>query len=205
VPAAARTATSADASQRPVPAPNASRWLAEADELRAFVETRCWSSDKQSYVRFAGTEELDAGLLLGVLAGYGDPTGERLSGTIEAIRRKLTDGPYVHRYSGEDGLSGSEGAFLACSFWLAESLARAGRVDEATRLMGELVTLALHAPRAFRDASKRPETALLKPKPLGTHFGTLCRNAAMQARGRALRHSQRNRPLGAPQGGCLAP
>lgn len=125
-----------------IPAGHAPVWRVEADELRAFVETRCWSAGKQSYVRFSGSEELDASLLLGVLFGYGDPRNERLSGTVEAIRRELAHGPYVHRYSGEDGLSGSEGAFLSCSFWLAEALARAGRIDEATELMDELVELA---------------------------------------------------------------
>jgi GH15 family glucan-1,4-alpha-glucosidase len=125
-----------------IPDDRAPHWRAEANELRAFVDTRCWSEDKQSYVRFAGGEELDASLLLGVLFGWGDPRGRRLSGTVEAVRRELGHGPYVHRYSGEDGLSGSEGAFLSCSFWLAEALAHAGRLEEATSLLDELVALA---------------------------------------------------------------
>lgn len=125
-----------------IPAGHAPRWRTEANELRTFIETGCWSAIQRSYVRFSGSEELDASLLLGVLSGYGDPTGERLSGTVDAIRRELAHGPYVNRYSGEDGLSGSEGAFVSCSFWLAEALARVGRIDEAIALMDELVELA---------------------------------------------------------------
>jgi GH15 family glucan-1,4-alpha-glucosidase len=57
------------------------------------------------------------------------------------LRRELTTGPFVRRYSGEDGLAGAEGAFLTCSFWLAEALARTGRLDDAVELMDELVDL----------------------------------------------------------------
>jgi GH15 family glucan-1,4-alpha-glucosidase len=93
-------------------------------------------------VRAADSDELDASLLLGVLFSYGDPRGGRWAGTIEALRRELTTGPFVRRYTGEDGLAGAEGAFLTCSFWLAEALARTGRLDDAAGLMDELVELA---------------------------------------------------------------
>ena len=66
----------------------------------------------------------------------------RSLGTISTLDRRLRHGPYVDRYSGEDGLAGNEGAFLACSFWLAESLARTGRLPQAIELMDELVGLA---------------------------------------------------------------
>jgi GH15 family glucan-1,4-alpha-glucosidase len=125
-----------------IPGRGISRWQTEAGAIRRFVETRCWSEAKRSYVRFAGSEELDASLLLGVLFGYVDARGDRLSGTIDAVRRELGHGPFVYRYSGEDGVAGSDGAFLPCSFWLAESLARAGRHHEATELMEELVGFA---------------------------------------------------------------
>jgi GH15 family glucan-1,4-alpha-glucosidase len=125
-----------------LPDRHARRWRAEAEAIRAFVETRCFSEEKQSYVRFAGSDELDASLLLGLLFSYGDARSDRWAGTIEAIRRELGHGPFVRRYTGEDGLSGSEGAFLSCSFWLAESLARTGRLDDAVALMDELVALA---------------------------------------------------------------
>jgi GH15 family glucan-1,4-alpha-glucosidase len=61
--------------------------------------------------------------------------------TIDAIADALGNGPFVHRYSGHDGLRGAEGAFLACSFWLVEALARSGRVERASALMSELATI----------------------------------------------------------------
>jgi GH15 family glucan-1,4-alpha-glucosidase len=125
-----------------IPNGRAPRWRAAAEAIRGFIEGECWSPAKRSYVRFAGTEELDASLLLGVLHGYDDRGGERMRSTVEAVRRELADGPYLHRYSGEDGLPGTDGAFVCCSFWLAEALARSGRVDEAAELMDRLVALA---------------------------------------------------------------
>ena len=125
-----------------IPDRHAARWRAEADAIREFVEMRCFSQEKDSYVRSAGSQELDASLLLGVLFAYGDASSERWAGTIEAISRELAHGPFVHRYTGEDGLAGAEGAFLACSFWLVEALARTGRTGDAVRLMHELVGLA---------------------------------------------------------------
>ena len=62
--------------------------------------------------------------------------------TVAAIQQTLQDGPYVARYLGTDGVVGGEGAFLACSFWLVEALARCGRTDEAVPLMDQLVALA---------------------------------------------------------------
>jgi len=119
----------------------AGRWRQEAAAVQAFVEANCWSEHKQSYVRAVGSDELDAALLFAALMGYEDPD-RRLSKTIDAIRRELCEGPLVRRYSAEDGLSGAEGAFLTCSFWLVDALARDGRVDDAIPLMEELLALA---------------------------------------------------------------
>jgi GH15 family glucan-1,4-alpha-glucosidase len=118
------------------------RWSRERDGVRQFVETRCYADHKRSYTRSADNDALDAALLLGVLARYDDPTSPRLQGTVDAIRRELGRGPLVHRYLSADGLPGEDGAFLACSFWLAEAYARQGRLDEAGELIDELVDLA---------------------------------------------------------------
>ena len=118
------------------------RWQRQRDEIRAFVDDRCYAEDKGSYTRSADERHLDASLLLGVIARYADPAEPRLVGTVDAVRRELARGPLVTRYVGEDGLPGEEGAFVACSFWLAEAYARQGRVDEAAELMDELIGLA---------------------------------------------------------------
>jgi GH15 family glucan-1,4-alpha-glucosidase len=125
-----------------IPDRHAQSWAREAQSIQDFVETRCFSQEKRSYVRHSGSDELDASLLLGVLLSYGDPGTDRWDGTIEAVRRELGNRPFVRRYSGDDGLAGSEGAFLTCSFWLAEALARRGRVKEAVERMDELIGLA---------------------------------------------------------------
>ena len=125
-----------------IPARHAWTWQHERSAVGEFVETRCWSAELGSYTRQAGTHELDASLLLGVLFEYVSPDPDRLSATVDAVRRELGNGPLLSRYEGDDGLSGTEGAFVCCSFWLADALARIGRIDQATALMDELVGLA---------------------------------------------------------------
>jgi GH15 family glucan-1,4-alpha-glucosidase len=125
-----------------LPDANIARWRQESTRVRDFVESNCFSATKHSYTRAASEDALDASLLLAVLAGYDRPDAPRLVGTVDAVRDELAHGPLVHRYLNDDGLPGSDGAFLACSFWLVEALARQGRVEEAAELMDELVALA---------------------------------------------------------------
>ena len=125
-----------------IPRAQASRWGREAEAIRVFVEESCWSERVGSYVRSAGSSELDSSLLLAALMDYPSKRDHRLSATITALRRELGSGPLLNRYGGEDGLVGREGSFLCCSFWLADALARAGRVGEATELMEQLLGLA---------------------------------------------------------------
>src|SRR5207249_431663 len=121
-----------------LPAKHLERWQREQSRIREFVETRCYSDAKASYTRSAGEEELDAALLLAVLAEYDDPSSPRLIGTVDAVRRELGRGPLVYRWADEPG------AFLTCSFWLADAYARQARLEQAATLIAELVGLANH-------------------------------------------------------------
>jgi GH15 family glucan-1,4-alpha-glucosidase len=121
-----------------IPDRNTESWRRSRSQVEDFIWSECWSDDKESLVRSSGSEDLDAALLLGAHFGFG-ADGDGLSRTIDAIGRELRHGPFVYRYSGGDGLEGREGAFLACSFWLVEALAREGSIDEAAELMDELV------------------------------------------------------------------
>jgi GH15 family glucan-1,4-alpha-glucosidase len=117
------------------------RWSHEEEEIAAFVDEHGWDGDRSTYVSAADQSELDASLLTMILFGFRKPDDERMTGLIEAVRRELAVGPLVYRYRRDDGVGGEEGAFLTCSFWLADALARAGRIDEASQLMDELVAL----------------------------------------------------------------
>ncbi|MBO0776026.1 MAG: glycoside hydrolase family 15 protein, partial [Actinobacteria bacterium] len=112
-----------------LPSWHASRWTAAAAEIRAWVNECCWSAAKDSYTMYAGTEDLDAAVLLAARTGFCDPDKSRLRTTIDAIRRELTaTSPLLYRYS---SVRGKEGAFAACTFWLTEALVCDGRIDEA--------------------------------------------------------------------------
>lgn len=112
---------------------SAARWRAEADIIRAWIEEHCWSERKQAYTFYAGTEDLDASVLLG--ASFGFDRGPRMSSTIDAVRGELAAGPLLYRYS---GVHAEEETFIACAYWVVEALVRVGRRAEAEQLMTEL-------------------------------------------------------------------
>ena len=115
------------------------RWQSERDALAADVRARGFDPHRGSYVRSYGAHDLDAALLLLPTLGFEEPGSPRLSGTVSAIRAELATGPFVYRYPPSESEAGTEGAFLACSFWLVDALARLGRMDEAEGLFESLL------------------------------------------------------------------
>jgi GH15 family glucan-1,4-alpha-glucosidase len=124
----------------------AKRWAALRDEIRRDIMTKGYDEDRKTFTQFYGSRELDAALLMMSLVGFLPADDERVRGTVAAVEQHLLRDGFVQRYSqppnrGVDGLPAGEGAFLACSFWLADNYALMGRRDEARDLFERLLAL----------------------------------------------------------------
>jgi GH15 family glucan-1,4-alpha-glucosidase len=120
------------------------RWRAVAGRIQAWIEKHGWDDDTGAYIRAPELRELDASILTLPIVEY-EADRLRLNATVDAVRDRLGTGPLLFRYLGYDGVPGGQGAFTTCSFWLADALARLGRVEEAATLMDELIPLATDA------------------------------------------------------------
>jgi GH15 family glucan-1,4-alpha-glucosidase len=121
-----------------LPDGHAAQWRKQRDRLHAWIEEKAWSDELDAYCGWAGERALDAGVLRAVRMGY--PERERLSRTVDTIRERLAAAPgLIYRTSDHIG---KEGAFVACSFWVVEALARLGRVDVACATMEQILPYA---------------------------------------------------------------
>jgi GH15 family glucan-1,4-alpha-glucosidase len=121
----------------------ADEWTAERDRIREAILDRGWSAVKQAFAQSFDSDELDGAQLLMPILGFLPASDERMRSTIDAIARELTEDGLVLRYRAEeglnaDGLTGEEGTFVICSFWLVSCLAKAGDVDRAQQLFDRL-------------------------------------------------------------------
>ncbi|MGW1185607.1 glycoside hydrolase family 15 protein [Streptomyces drozdowiczii] len=130
----------------PTLAGDADRWRAMRDAVHREVCEKGYDPVRNTFTQSYGSRELDAATLLIIRTGFLPPDDPRVIGTVDAVREELGSGNgLVRRYSTDgpsiDGLPGGEGAFLACSFWLADALRMTGRTDEATELFEQLLDL----------------------------------------------------------------
>jgi GH15 family glucan-1,4-alpha-glucosidase len=122
------------------------RWRALRREIHDEVCDQGFDAERNAFVQFYGGSQLDASLLMIPLVGFLPATDPRMRGTVEAVQRELSVDGLVLRYHPEgsadvDGLPPGEGAFLACSFWLADNLALMGRQREAREQFERLLSL----------------------------------------------------------------
>jgi GH15 family glucan-1,4-alpha-glucosidase len=140
--AADRMARSVRTHGLPGPAP---RWEAIRDQIHHDVVSNAFDADRNTFTQAYGSTALDASLLLIPRVGFLPGTDPRVVGTIAAIRRELSEGSgLIRRYQTnqtDDGLKGSEGLFIACSFWLVDALCAAGQRRDATGLFERLLGL----------------------------------------------------------------
>ncbi len=119
-------------------------WKKERETIRNEILEQGWSEKRKSFVQTYGGEALDAALLMIPTVGFLPADDPRVVATVEAIQRDLTEDGLIRRYrtdATKDGIAGGEGAFLVCTFWLADALAMIGRSDEATELFERLLSL----------------------------------------------------------------
>jgi GH15 family glucan-1,4-alpha-glucosidase len=120
------------------------RWRKLRDQIHDEVCTKGYDPNRNTFVQFYESKELDASLLMIPLVGFLPAEDRRVRGTVEAIERDLTRDGFVARYDPKeeiDGLPPGEGVFLPCTFWLADTYALLGRHSDATKLFERLLQL----------------------------------------------------------------
>ena len=120
------------------------RWVKLRNDIKDEVLRFGYSTELNSFVQYYGSKELDASLLMLPLVGFISADDPRMKGTVAAIEKNLMNSGLVARYnthSAVDGLSGEEGAFIACSFWLVDNYILQNRMSEAKELFEHLLGL----------------------------------------------------------------
>jgi GH15 family glucan-1,4-alpha-glucosidase len=122
------------------------RWRAVRDAIHAEVLEKGFDPERKTFTQYYGSKTLDASVLMIPIVGFLPPRDPRVVGTVEAIEKELVHDGFVLRYDAErasdvDGLSGREGAFLACSFWFVDNLELIGRRKDALELFERLLSL----------------------------------------------------------------
>ena len=120
------------------------RWEALRDRIHREVCEHGWDDERKTFTQYYGSKELDASLLLAPLVGFIAPDDPRALGTLAACERELMHDGFLHRYptaDGVDGLPPGEGAFLLCTFWLADNYMLVGREREARETFERLLDL----------------------------------------------------------------
>jgi GH15 family glucan-1,4-alpha-glucosidase len=139
------------------------RWEEEALWIQSLVMSRGYDPRRETFVQAFDRPSIDAANLRIPLVGFLSPDDPRIAGTILRIESELCDGPFVYRYRADDGISDPEGAFLPCSFWLVECLARAGERRRARQNFERL----LHAAGPLRLFSEEYDPR--RATPLGNY------------------------------------
>jgi GH15 family glucan-1,4-alpha-glucosidase len=146
------------------------RWRRIRDQIHREVCAKGYDAKRNTFTQSYGSVDLDAALLLIPQVGFLPADDPRVAGTVTAVHRELSEHGFVHRYPthpgvSSDGLTGVEGAFLACSFWLADGFRAIGREDDARELFERLLSLRNdvgllaeeYDPRARRQVGNFPQ------------------------------------------------
>ncbi len=162
----------------------------ERDRVYETIMTRGYDSQRRTFVQYFGTTALDASNLIMPLLFFVSPTDPRMLGTLDRTMEELVSDSLVYRYEigkgAGDGLTGLEGTFNMCTFWLVEALTRAGRVDEARFIFEKMLTYANHLGLYAEETGPLGEALGNFPQAF-THLGLISAafNLDRRLRGRA--------------------
>lgn len=173
-------------------------WRREREAIHATIMEQGYDAERKSFVQSFGSRSLDASNLLIARVGFLPASDPRFQGTIDATIRELTENGLVYRYNAEesaDGVSGGEGAFGLCTFWLADALSLSGRVDEARELFEGMLSRANDLGLFPEEIDPRSGSFLGNFPQAFTHVGLI---DSAQILGRALGG-------GGPRGALLDP
>lgn len=123
----------------------AARWRERADAIRRFIESEAWNPRLNSYTAAAGSEDLDASLLVLADIGFHEPEHPRFEGTLKAIEAGLLHGGHMYRYTAEDDFGRPRTAFNVCTFWYIDALAARGETARARELFEGMLASRNHA------------------------------------------------------------
>jgi GH15 family glucan-1,4-alpha-glucosidase len=164
------------------------KWQEAREQIRQNVLERGWSEKKQAFVQHYDTEALDAACLLLPVFGFLPFDDSRIVSTTAAIRRELDRDGFLCRYLGPDGLSGREGVFLPCTFWLVDNLIGQGRLNEAEELLQQTIRSASSLGLLAEEYDPHTGEALGNYPQALSHIGlinsavSLCRARAREGR-----------------------
>lgn len=152
------------------------QWRFERNKIYTAIMKEGWNEKKGAFTQYFGSNACDASLLMMPLMLFISPKDPRMISTLDAIQKELASDSLVRRYevdkAAKDGLPGSEGYFSVCSFWMAEAMARAGRLEEAQLLFEKLISYANHLGLFSEEIGARGELLGNFPQAL-THLGLI--------------------------------
>ncbi len=168
------------------------RWRLVRDQIRADILIHGYNTRIGAFTQSYDSELLDASNLLLPLVGFIAPDDPRMRSTVDRILEHLTDGRgFVYRYHAvdtDDGLSGGEGTFTICTFWLVDNLSMQGRIDEARSLFERLLGYASHLGLFSEEIDSRKNIALGNFPQAFTHIALI--NSAYNLRKAEMRMAE---------------
>jgi GH15 family glucan-1,4-alpha-glucosidase len=148
-------------------------WRQARQRIHGEVLRRGYDAPSGSFVGSYGGDAVDASLLLMPLYGFLPPRDPRVERTVERVIRELGDGRFLRRYRGSDGIGSEEGAFVLCGFWLSETLALSGRLDEALEVFNNHLSAANHLGLLAEEVNPSTSALLGNAPQAFSHLGLI--------------------------------